>query len=399
MPLHRSSVALVAVLALFAGRASAGDAVAGTDPADPAQLDVFIAAKMDEAGIAGMGAAILVDRRIAWAKGYGYADLASRRPFTPDTVINIGSISKTVTGAAMMRAVQDGKLALDADVDAYLPFEVDNPHQPGRQITLRQLATHTSGITDRWEVYRELYRYGGDRGEPLGAFLRGYFVPGGAHYDPANFLDAAPGTQRDYSNIGAALAGYAVETATGRALADYAREKLFEPLGMRHTYWSLAEVAPGAHATLYVAQNGMTIPIPQYELTTYPDGGVRSSVADLARLFAALLNAGEYEGTRILEPAVAREMLRLEFTDARKPANVDPKEKNSGIFWQTKFNGTKMGHGGNDPGVATEMEASLSGDVGVVLFSNTSLSGAEGKAYVEILQALFRRAEAMKAGD
>lgn len=398
MPRRRVQVAIAAMLVLFAGSALAAPAPEAA-ATDPAKLDAYIAAQMEEAGIAGMAAAILVDHRIVWMQGYGYADQATRKPFTVDTVMNIGSISKTVTGAALMRAVQEGRLSLDADVNDYLPFKVANPHHPEARITLRQLATHTSGITDRWEVYRETYHYGGEATQSLGDFLRGYFAPGGRDYSEQNFLDAVPGTQREYSNIGAALAGYAVENATGRRLGDYAREKLFEPLRMQRTGWSLAEVAPGAHSTLYVAQNGMTIPIPPYELTTYPDGAVRTSVSDLARLFAALLNEGEYEGVRILEPAVAREMLRLQFTEADKPANVDVKEKNSGIFWQTKFNATKMGHGGNDPGVITEMEATLSRDLGVVLFSNTSLSGPEGKAFVEILQALFRRAEAIKAGD
>src|SRR5205085_7400589 len=144
-------------------------------------------------------------------KGYGYADVATRKPFTPDTVMNIGSISKTVTGVALMRAVQEGKLSLDADINRYLPFKVANPHHPGEPITLRQLATHTSGISDRWEVYKDTYFYGGEPDETLGDFLRAYFTPGGKHYATDNFLEAKPGTQREYSNIGAGLAGYIVE--------------------------------------------------------------------------------------------------------------------------------------------------------------------------------------------
>jgi CubicO group peptidase (beta-lactamase class C family) len=366
-------------------------------PAAGPSLDATIEAQMQEAGIAGVGAAILVDRKVVWMKGYGFADQAKRVPFTPDTIMNIGSISKTVTGAALMRAVQEGKHSLDADINTYLPFKVANPHRPGEPITLRQLATHTSGISDRWEVYKDTYSYGAEPSESLGEFLQAYLVPGGKYYSTENYLDARANSQRDYSNIGAGLAGFVVESATGRQLGDYAREKIFAPLGMRNTGWSLAEVDRERHSTLYVSQNGMTIPIPLYGLTTYPDGGVRTSVADLSRLFAALLNEGEYEGVRILERPVAREMLRFHFTEASKPDNVDLKEKNSGIFWQTKFNVTRMGHGGSDPGISTEMLANLSRDVGVVLFSNTSLSGEEAKAYVAILQALWARAEAVKS--
>ncbi len=361
-----------------------------------AVLDAAIAEQMEAGGLVGVGAAILVDGKVAWSKGYGHADLARGVPFTPGSVMNIGSISKTVTGVALMQAVEDGRLSLDEDINAYLPFKVANPHRPGARITLRHLATHTSGITDRWAVYRDTYYYGGTP-PPLAGFLEGYFVPGGADYNADNFLDVAPGTHREYSNIGAALAGHIVERATGEPLGVYAKRRIFAPLGMQATGWSLADIDRARHAALYISLHGLAVPIPLYEGTTYPDGGVRTSVADLSRLFAALLNDGAYEGARILEENSAREMLRFDYTDAHKPDNVDLAEKNSGIFWQSKFNVTRMGHGGTDPGIGTDMLSSLSRDVGVVLFTNTSATGEEAEAYYRIFEALWQHAEAMKA--
>jgi len=374
--------------------------LAGTPaPGADAALDAEIAAQMEAGGLAGIGAAILVDGKVAWSKGYGHADLAKGVPFTPRTVMNIGSISKTVTGVALMQAVEDGLLSLDADINDYLPFEVRNPHRPGMPITLRQLATHTSGITDRWAVYRDTYYYDGATPEPLDAFLAGYFTPNGKLYQPDNFLDVAPGTHREYSNIGAGLAGYIVERAVGEPLGAYAKRRIFEPLGMRDSGWSLADIDRARHAALYVSLHGLAVPIPLYEGTTYPDGGVRTSVADLSRLFAALLGEGAYEGVRILEASSAREMLRFHYTEADKPDNVSLQEKNSGIFWQTKFNTTRMGHGGTDPGIGTDMLSSVSRDVGVVLFTNTSTTGEEVMAYVRIFEALWKRAQAMQAGE
>jgi CubicO group peptidase (beta-lactamase class C family) len=131
---------------------------------------------MADAGIMGVAAAVIVDDEVAWMKGYGFADYARTRPFTPDTTMYVASIGKTFTGVAMMRAVQEGRLSLDADINAYLPFRLLNPHHPGAPITLRHLATHTSGITDRWEVYRSAYRYGGQPLVPLGDFLAAYFT-------------------------------------------------------------------------------------------------------------------------------------------------------------------------------------------------------------------------------
>lgn len=370
-------------------------ATAATTQSD--SLETSIRQHMAEAGIMGIGAAIIVDNRLAWSKGYGWADKARQRPFTPDTVMNIGSISKTVTGMAMMRAVQDGKLSLDADINAYLPFKIRNQFYPNASITLRQLATHTASLTDRWAVYQNTYYYNGDEPEALADFLRGYFTPGGAHYAIENFLNHMPGTHREYSNIGAALAGYIVERAVGEPLNSYTRRHFFEPLLMQNSSWSLSEIGENRHATLYIAQNELTTPIPLYRSTTYPDGGLRTSVSDLSKLFIALLNGGSYNGTRILDEAMVAEMLRFQYTDGNKPANVDLKEDNAGLFWSTKFNVTRIGHGGTDPGLKTEMLASLDKDVGLVLFSNTSLSGEAMRHYIAIFRELWQYAESLKA--
>lgn len=361
------------------------------------QLDELINKKMSQAGIVGLGAAIVVNQQVVWSKGYGYADKARGLPFTPDTVMNVGSISKTVTGVAMMRAVQDGKLSLDEDINAYLPFKVVHPRYPAERITLRQLATHTSGITDRWSVYEGTYHYGGDTPEDLGGFLRSYFTPQGKHYATENFLDVKPATHREYSNIGAGLAGYIVELATGEKLGRYTKRLIFAPLKMDSSGWSLSEIPVQKHSTLYISQNGMSVPIAPYALTTYPDGGLRTSVADLSKLFIALLDKGQYRGARILDQKSVAEMLRFQYGASNKPDNVKLDQKNSGIFWQSMFNVTRMGHGGSDPGLKTDMLTDLSGKVGVILFTNTSLYEQEMGKYNDIFKAIWSHAEALKA--
>lgn len=383
---------------LFSGPAAAQDEFpaprgVGTD----GELDRFIEQHMNEAGIAGLSAAVIVDKKVVWTKGYGFADRARAVPFRPDTVINIGSISKTITGAALMHAVQEGKLSLDADINTYLPFKVINPHDPNARITLRHLATHTSGITDQWAVYESTYHYG-DEPEPLEDFLKSYFIPGEAGYSRDNFLNVKPGTHREYSNVGADLAGYIVELAVGEKLNTYTKCHFFAPLRMDNTGWFLSEIPPGKHATLYVVQDGLTIPIQLYELAT-PDGGVRTSVADLSKFFIALLNDGEYEGIRILERKSVEEMLRFQYTESNKPDNVNltgEDSVNSGIFWGTRFDVTRIGHNGSDPGVRTMMLSDLAKEVGVVIFANTSLSGEAMRHYAAIYIELWKHAEALK---
>lgn len=364
-----------------------------------APIDSFIAKRMEESGIMGVGAAIIVDGKMVWSKGYGFADKANGVPFTPDTVMNVGSISKTVTGVAMMRAVQEGKLSLDDDINKYLPFKVVHPHFPNERITLRQLATHTSGIADRWTVYRDSYHFGGDAPQALGDFLKSYFVPGGQAYAKDNFVNAKPGTHREYSNIGAGLAGYITEIAVGEKLNTYTQRHIFAPLGMHNSGWFLSDIAPARHARLYVAQEGMTVPILQYGLTTYPDGGLRTSVADLSKFFAALLNDGAVAGARILDAKTVQEMIRFQYNEANKPINVKLDKENSGLFWSTKMSVTRVGHGGSDPGLKTEMLANLSRDTGVILFANTSVSEQDMRHYIAIFKELWKHAEVMKSSQ
>ena len=368
-------------------------------PAPPSSdaIDRSIEAHLEKAGLVGAGAAIIIDRKLVWSRGYGYADKQAGVPFTPDTAMNIASISKTFTGVALMQAVQEGKLSLDQDINTYLPFKVANPSFPNEPITLRQLATHTSGITDRWAVYQGAYHWGGEATRPLDEFLKAYLVPGGKDYSSENFLSSKPGMHREYSNIGAGLAGYIVELAVGEKLNLYTQRRIFKPLHMQNSGWRLSDIAPGNHSTLYVGQEGFSVPIQHYSLVTYPDGGVRTSVADLSRFFIGLLAGGQYEGTRILEESSTAEMLRFQYTGSNKPDNVILSEKNSGIFWSTKFDTTLIGHGGSDPGVRTDMLSNLSKDVAVVLFINTSVTGPEAKAYNDIFKDLWQHAEALKA--
>ena len=354
-------------------------------------IDTFIENRMKESGIVGIGAAIIIDKKIAWIKGYGYADKDKKTPFTPTTIMNIGSIAKTFTGVCLMRAIEDKKLSLDEDINNYLPFKITNPFFPNEKITLRNLATHTSSIADRYPFYDSTYYYGGDSPEPLGSFLRNYFEPGGKYYMKENFLNHKPGTHRDYSNIAAGLAGYIIETATGKKLNEYSKQYIFKPLKMDNTGWFLSEIDLANHSKLYDKQGDTLKPIPLYGILTYPDGGVRTSVSELSRFFIALLNEGVYEGVRILKKESVDEMLRFQFTASNKPGNINLSELNSGIFWATKLNVTKIGHSGTDLGVKTEMLSDLSKEVGVILFTNTSLSEKNRfKYYFPIFHELYK---------
>lgn len=336
-------------------------------------IDNFILKEMEKQQIVGLGAAIIVDKKVVWVKGFGYANKEQKLPFTTNTVMSIASISKTFTGVSIMKAVEDGLVSLDEDINTYLPFKVVNPHFPDEHITLRHLATHTSGLVDDYDIYDNTYFFGSKEGEDLGDFLRNYFTSTGKYYSKNNFLDKKPGTYRDYSNIAAGLAGYVVEIQTEKKLSLYGKSKIFDPLKMTNTGWSLSDINLEHHSVQYEKVGDSLKTIPLYSLTTYPDGGVRTSVSDLSRFFVALLNEGKYEETRILKKETAMEMLRLQFTALNKPENINLEEpnKNSGIFWSTKRDVTLIGHGGSDYGVSADMFCDLKKEVGIIVISNT----------------------------
>ncbi|MES2652128.1 MAG: serine hydrolase domain-containing protein [Bacteroidota bacterium] len=352
-------------------------------------IDSIIEAKMNKAGIVGMSAALIINKKLEWIKGYGYANKEQKTPFTPNTIMNIASIAKTFTGVCLMRAVEENKVALDEDINTYLPFKVVNPNFPNEKITLRHLATHTSGLTDRYPIYDSTYFYGGKTPEPLGVFLKSYFLPGGKYYSKENFLKSKPGTYREYCNIAAGLAGYIVELRTGKTLSEYGKQHIFKPLAMNNSGWSLSEININNHTTLYSKQGETIKPIGLYEGITYPEGGVRTSVAELSNFFISLLNEGKYNEVRILKEESVKELTRFQYNNLNKPVNVNLNTLNSGIFWATKIGATRIGHNGSDPGVRTFMLSDLTKEIGIILFFNTSLGETQEGVYFDIYDEIY----------
>ena len=396
--LHMKSFTCIKYILLFSLLTQTVKSQPTTTSPSANSLDSFIQQTMRKTGIVGLGAAIIVDKKIVWTKGYGYADLENKHPFLTTTVMNLGSVAKNFTGVCLMKAVEEKKLSLDEDINRYLPFKVVNPYFPHAKITLRNLATHSSGLADRNPFYGSTYLYGaGDHPEKLGDFLRNYFSPDGKYYSMENFLIHAPGTYYQYSNIPAALAGYIVECVTGKTLQEYGREIIFTPLQMEHTGWALAEIDQSRHTKLYEKKGDSLLHIPLYSFPTYPEGGVRSNVLALAKYFACLLNEGEYKDLRILSKASVREMQTFQFTVTNKPANVNLAKLNSGIFWSTKLGATRVGHNGSDPGVRVLMLSDLSKQIGVVLFINTTLSD-EGIPF-EIYEELYKYGVELKKNN
>lgn len=165
---------------------------------------------------------------------------------------------------------------------------------------------------------------------------------------------------------------------------------------MQNSGWALNEIDIIKHSKLYEKKGDSISQIQLYEGTTYPDGGVRTSVQELSNFFISLLNDGKYQETRILKKEMVEEMLRFQHTETNKPENVNLKKLNQGIFWATKLGATRIGHNGSDPGVRTFMLSDLTKEIGVIVFFNTSLNEENEGKFFDIYEELYKFAKDLK---
>lgn len=330
------------------------------------QFDSFIQRQLNAKSVQAASVALVSDGQIVWSKGYGFTNSQTGEVATADTPFMIGSISKAVMGTAIMHAVEHDELDLDTDINRYLQFSVSNPRiDDDEPITLRHLATHTSGIVDYDWVYGNSYQFG-QTDVSMEQFLRSYLLPDGAVYNSKkNFLSAAAGEESEYSNIAAALAGHTLGEATGQRLDLYSAENIFTPLGMTNTGWFLSDFPDQSIiAQPYGLANR---PVPHYSYPTWPEGQLRSSANDIARLLAMVMNKGELDGTRALTKKTVATMLQKNSF----PGLND--EAGEGIFWSHTKSGV-IGHNGGDLGVSSAMYFNPETRIGIVILTNASVS-------------------------
>ena len=323
------------------------------------EFDNFIYRSLNTSKIAGIGIAILSKDSVLYKKGYGFSDLKKKKKFTTNTIMNIASISKTFIGTSIMYLVENRQINLDDDINTLLPFHIYNPHSPESIITLRALMSHTSGIIDNQEIYLSSYHYGKDSPIKLGYFLKNYLSKNGDFFSEDNFNSKTIRKEFTYSNIGAGLAAYIVEIVSGKPFNIFTKEIIFDPLGMSNTFWFLSEMDPTNHAKIYKLDSKKKIlkNIELYGLTTYPDGGLRTSINDLVKYFLYFIRDDTSKDIKIISEEKIVEMFSPDYFDFYSN------------FWNI---GKTIGHSGGDPGVSTGMFYIKGKDIGYIFFINTS---------------------------
>lgn len=332
--------------------------------------------------LVGFAVAIVNNDSITYAKGFGYADKNTKSPYTIQTVQPIASVSKTLIAVALMKAQEKGKLNLNDNINDYLPFKIYNPNYPNEIITIQQLANHTSSILDV-DTYERTYifknkippfyndfadknlktkveqwvdMYNANEMMSIGEFIKKQYVKDQIWYNKElNFSNNRPGRTYKYSNMGANIAAYIIEQATGKNYAEFVKEQILLPLQMNNTGWKGKNYEPKNTSSLYWYGYQM----PDGDLITYPDGNLMSNVIDYGKFLSTMIRG--YEGEdNLLTTESYKEMMK-------DPVSSDFRK---GIFWTV--DSEKIGHSGSDLGLLSHAYFSRKNGIGIIVFVNTS---------------------------
>jgi CubicO group peptidase (beta-lactamase class C family) len=350
-----------------AATAGAAPATAITAPAGMALtaadldswLDGYLPYALKTGDIAGAVVVVVKDGEVLSERGYGYADVAARKPVDPKlTLFRPGSVSKLFTWTAVMQLVEQGKIDLDADVNQYLDFRI--PARDGKPVTMRNLMQHTAGFEEQAKgIITENTKAPGYE-----ALLKAWV--------PARVF--APGTTPAYSNYGASLAGYIVQRLSGESFDSYIEKHIFVPLEMDHSSFrqplppELASLMSKGYRTASGDAGGFEIVGPA------PAGSLSSPGEEMAHFMIAHLQNGEYHGKRILSAATA-EMMH------NSPLTMLPLLNRMELgFFETNINGHEViGHLGDTDYFHTSLHLFLKENVGFyVSFNSLGKEGAAG---------------------
>ena len=314
----------------FAQAVATAPAPAAAPTVSPTDHAHAIAKEWLARGIPGFSVTVAIDGKIIYSAAFGYADLEQRVPAWQITKFRIGSISKPLTSAALIKLVEQGKIDLDAPIQKYVPSFPEK----GALITSRMLAGHLGGIRH----YKD--------GEPDNQKHYDNVVDGLERFkdDP---LVAPPGTKFSYSSYGYNLLSAAIEAAAGAHFLDFEQEQVFTPLGLLNTVADQpAEIIP-QRARFYSGNKGKPTQNAMYVDNSYKwaGGGFISTSEDLVRFGSALLQPGYLKA----------ESLALLFTPQK---TKDGKETRYGMGWfigKSKSGKRIFEHSGGSVGGSSEL--------------------------------------------
>lgn len=253
------------------------------DQVDTKAIDDYIISKTRSFKIPGLALSIVKNDQIVYLKGYGRAGVRGR-PVTPQTPFNIASVYKSFIGLGISQLIEAGKIDIDTPVKTYLPwFTLADPKAAG-QVTIRNLLSHTSGLSTRSGI--------------LVLYTSPVSLEKLVRKLGKTRINRPPGSAFQYSNLNYFILAEVIETVSGMPYGQYIETNIFKPLDMQHSYTSQAEAEKNGMTTGYTALFGCMLPffIPGTKALIHLFG----CSEDLAHYMIAQLNHGTYNGNPVI---------------------------------------------------------------------------------------------------
>ncbi|MBS0624904.1 MAG: serine hydrolase [Verrucomicrobia bacterium] len=325
-------------------------------------FDELVEKALKEYEVPGIAIGIVVDGQVILAKGYGFRDLEKKKAVTADTIFPIGSLTKAMTCFVAGTLVDEGAMKWDELVLDLLPdFRLYDTYAY-QHMTMRDLLTHRSGMPrhdfmwynsdlTRSELFRRL-RYL----EPASEFRERYH----------------------YNNLMYFTAGYAMEEITGKSWETLVSERIFKPLGMKNSYFTLADMQKSSDYSFpYLQKDDQLVRMGFRDFTLVgPAVSINSSVNDLNRWVEMLLNHGVYKETSLINGSTLQEMFSPQVVVSGTPEHKEAFLSTYGLGWGVlSYRGHySVSHDGGPDGFTTVISLLPNEGIGVVVLGNKNLS-------------------------
>ena len=368
-----AAIAILAIVALGAAGAVAAPAPgAKAPPLTPAQkaalgrlggFDAYMAKVLRDWNAPGVGVGVVVGDKLVFAKGYGYRDYGKKLPFTPNTCCPIASNSKLFTAVAAGFLVDEGKLSWDRPIREAVPSLQFYDANLNANVSLRDMLAHRTGITRH-----DLIWYKSD-------FSRKELFERIKYMEPKEpmrqtFL---------YNNMMVTAVGYIIELQSGKSWEDFVRERIFRPLDMTSTSYTIADMCrQPEYGVGYTERRDSDelYQIPYYEDTAgmAPCGAIVSNITDMSHWLIALMNDGRYAGRQVIPSDVLKATLQpalaLPNTAGEVRGYWELLNSAYGMGrWTAAYRGHLIAyHGGDIDGFHSQVSCLPNDGVGVIVF-------------------------------